>query len=103
MYNKIKEKETSFDVILMSCAAFGHILTHKCHSELKKDIVYLGGSIQEMFGIASKREKEAGFIKTNEYWITQIPDEYIPKNCVPPEGGCFWQNSDAYFYPRLWK
>ena len=90
MYNKIKEKETSFDVILMSCAAFGHILTHKCHSELKKDIVYLGGSIQEMFGIASKREKEAGFIKTNEYWITQIPDEYIPKNCVPPEGGCFW-------------
>ena len=53
-------------------------------------ILYLGGSIQEMFGIASKREKEAGFIKTNEYWITQIPDEYIPKNCVPPEGGCFW-------------
>jgi hypothetical protein len=90
MYNKIKEKEDSFDVILMSCAAFGHILTHKCHSELKKDIVYLGGSIQEMFGIASKREKEAGFIKTNEYWITHIPDEYIPKNCVPPEGGCFW-------------
>ena len=90
MYNKIKEKEDSFDVILMSCAAFGHILTHKCHSELQKDIVYLGGSIQEMFGIASKREKEAGFIKTNEYWITQIPDEYIPKNCVPPEGGCFW-------------
>ena len=90
MYNKIKEKEGSFDVILMSCAAFGHILTHKCHNELKKDIVYLGGSIQEMFGIASKREKEAGFIKTNEFWITQIPDEYIPKNCVPPEGGCFW-------------
>jgi hypothetical protein len=90
MYNKIKEKEDSFDVILMSCAAYGHILTHKCHSELKKDVVYLGGSIQEMFGIASKREKEAGFIKINKYWITQIPDEYIPKNCVPPEGGCFW-------------
>ena len=103
MYNKIKEKETSFDVILMSGAAFGHILTHKCHSELKKDIVYLGGSIQEMFRIASKREKEAGFIKTNEYWITQISDEYIPKNCVPPEGGCFWQNSDAYFYPTFRK
>ena len=63
MYNKIKEKETSFDVILMSGAAFGHILTHKCHSELKKDIVYLGGSIQEMFGIASKREKRQDLLR----------------------------------------
>ena len=90
MFNKIKEKKDEFDVILMSCAAYGHILTHKCDVELQKDIVYLGGSIQEFFGIASKREKEAGFIKINEYWITEIPDEYIPKNCVPPEGGCFW-------------
>ena len=57
MYNKIKEKEDSFDVILMSCAAFGHILTHKCHSELKKDIVYLAGSIQEMFGNSFKTRK----------------------------------------------
>lgn len=90
MFNKIKEKKDEFDVILMSCAAFGHILTHRCDTELNKDIVYLGGSIQELFGIASKREKEAGFIKINEYWITEIPDEYVPKNCVPPEGGCFW-------------
>ena len=43
-----------------------------------------------MFGISSKREREAGFIKENEYWIREIPDEYVPKNCVPPEGGCFW-------------
>ena len=88
MWNKIKEKD--FDIALLSCAAYGHILTHKIHSELKKDVIYVGGNIQEIFGIASKREKEAGHIKPNEYWITTIPDEYIPKNCVLPEGGCFW-------------
>lgn len=88
MWEKIKEKD--FDIALLSCAAFGHILTHKIHSELKKDAIYVGGNIQEIFGIASKREKEAGNIKPNEYWITTIPDEYIPKNCVLPEGGCFW-------------
>lgn len=88
MFNKIKEID--FDIAILSCAAYGHILTHKIHSELNKDVVYIGGNIQEMFGILSKREKEAGFIKSNEYWITEIPDEYIPKNCILPEDGCFW-------------
>lgn len=90
MYNKIKEKQDMFDIVLLSCAAYGHILTHKVHAELKKDSIYVGANIQEMFGISSKREREAGFIKENEYWIRKIPDEYIPKDCVPPEGGCFW-------------
>ena len=90
MFNLIKEKSDNFDIVLLSCAAYGHILTHKVHSELKKDSIYVGANIQEMFGISSKREREAGFIKENEYWIREIPDEYVPKNCVPPEGGCFW-------------
>ena len=56
------EKKDEFDVILMSCAAFGHILTHKCDTELNKDIVYLGGSIQEMFGIWFKISYFQGLI-----------------------------------------
>ena len=33
---------------------------------------------------------QSGININNIYWITEIPDEYVPKNCVPPEGGCFW-------------
>jgi len=90
MFNLIKEKSDNFDIVLLSCGAYGHILTHKVHSELKKDSIYVGANIQEMFGISSKRERDAGFIKENEYWIREIPDEYVAKNCVPPEGGCYW-------------
>jgi len=83
-------KNTEFDIAILSCGSYGHMLTHRIDLELNKDAIYIGGNIQEMFGILCKREKDAGFIKPNEYWITTIPEEYIPSDYKTIEDGCYW-------------
>lgn len=83
-------KNIDFDIAILGCGAYGHMLCHKIDSELKKDAIYVGGSIQTLFGIISSREKEHGKIKYNNYWITEIPDEYKPINYKQIENGCYW-------------
>jgi hypothetical protein len=83
-------KQCDFDIAILGCGAYGHMLCHKIHSELNKDAIYVGGSIQTMFGILSSREKKHGKIKYDEHWITNIPEEYKPKNYKLVEDGCYW-------------
>jgi hypothetical protein len=83
-------KKIDFDIAVLGCGAYGHILCHKIDKELNKDAIYVGGSIQTLFGIISSREKEHGKIKYNEYWITDIPQEYRPNNYKLIENGCYW-------------
>ena len=83
-------KQIDFDIAILGCGAYGHMLCHKIDTELKKDAIYVGGSIQTLFGIISSREKEHGKIKYNDYWITEIPVEYRPKNYKLIENGCYW-------------
>ena len=66
------------------------MLCHKIDSDLKKDAIYIGGSIQTLFGIISSREKEHGKIKYDKNWISEIPDEYKPMNYKSIENGCYW-------------
>jgi hypothetical protein len=88
MFAEISQIE--FDIALLSCGAYGHMLCHKIDAELKKDAIYVGGSIQELFGIVSTREKDRGEIKYNKYWITEIPESYRPANYKSIENGCYW-------------
>jgi|LauGreDrversion4_2_1035121.scaffolds.fasta_scaffold599521_1 hypothetical protein len=88
IFNEIKNIE--FDIAILGCGAYGHMLCHKIDSELNKDAIYVGGSIQTLFGILSSREKEHGKVQYNEYWITTIPQEYKPKNYKLVENGCYW-------------
>ena len=88
MFNEIKAQD--FDIVLLGCGCYGHMLCHKIHSELNKDAIYLGGSIQTIFGILSAREKEHSNLPYNENWITTIPDEYKPRNYKMIENGCYW-------------
>jgi len=83
-------KQIDFDIAILVCGAYGHMLCHKIDTELKKDAIYVGGSIQTLFGIISSREKEHGKIKYNDYWISEIPVEYRPKNYKLIENGCYW-------------
>jgi hypothetical protein len=83
-------KQLDFDIALLGCGAYGHMLCHKISEHLCKDAIYIGGSIQTLFGILSSREKQHGKIKYNEYWITSIPEEYKPKNYKLVEDGCYW-------------
>ena len=83
-------KKIDFDIAILGCGAYGHMLCHKIDTELNKDAIYVGGSIQTLFGIISSREKEHGKIKYNEYWISDIPIEYRPVNYKLIENGCYW-------------
>ena len=83
-------KKIDFDIAILGCGAYGHMLCHKIDKELKKDAIYVGGSIQTLFGIISSREKEHGKINYNEYWISDIPVEYRPTNYKLIENGCYW-------------
>jgi len=88
IFDLIKEKD--FDIAILGCGSYGHMLCHRIDNDLKKDAIYVGGNIQEMFGILCEREKNAGFIKPNEFWITDIPKEYRPTNFKLVENGCYW-------------
>jgi hypothetical protein len=83
-------KKVDFDIALLGCGAYGHMLCHRIHSELGKDAIYIGGSIQTIFGILSKRELESSKLPVNDYWITDIPEEYKPPNYKQIENGCYW-------------
>ena len=83
-------KQIDFDIAILGCGAYGHMLCHKIDKELNKDAIYVGGSIQTLFGIISSREKEHGKIKYNDYWISDIPLEYRPPNYKLIENGCYW-------------
>ena len=88
IFNEIKNID--FDIAILGCGAYGHMLCHKIDTELNKDAIYVGGSIQTLFGIISSREKEHGKIKYDENWISEIPDEYKPVNHKLIENGCYW-------------
>jgi hypothetical protein len=83
-------KSIDFDIALLACGSYGHMLCHKIHDELNKEAIYVGGSITNLFGILTTRERESNKIVTNEFWITEIPDEYKPPNYKMVENGCYW-------------
>jgi hypothetical protein len=83
-------KNIDFDIALLGCGAYGHMLCNLIDGELKKDAVYVGGNIQTIFGILNEREKNVNNPEINEYWITDIPEEYKPPNYKMIENGCYW-------------
>lgn len=90
VFAEIEKLSNNFDIALLSCGAYGHMLCHKIDAVLKKDAIYVGGSIQELFGIVSTREKNRGEVEYNEYWIHEIPESYRPPNYKAIENGCYW-------------
>jgi hypothetical protein len=83
-------RNIDFDIALLGCGAYGHMLCHRIHEELNRDAIYIGGSIQTIFGILSKREKDCSNLPVNEHWITEIPEEYKPAKYKSIEKGCYW-------------
>lgn len=87
IFDQVKDKD--FDIALLGCGAYGHMLTHKIH-EMGKDAIYVGGCITNIFGILSSRERKHTDMKINEYWIAEIPVKYRPPNYKDIEDGCYW-------------
>lgn len=91
IFETIKQKD--FDIAILGCGAYGHMLVHKICSELNKEAIYIGGSVTNLFGILSTRELKHGMgkdITLNEYWITTIPESFRPTNYKQIEDGCYW-------------
>jgi len=91
IFNEVKQKQ--FDLAIIGCGSYGHMLTHKIHKELNKDAIYIGGTVTNLFGILSSRELKYGMgkdVKLNKYWITSIPESYRPSNYKNIEDGCYW-------------
>lgn len=86
-------KKADFDVAVLGCGVYGHMLTHRIHHELGKDAVYIGGCVTNLFGVLSSREKNIGMgkdVALNEYWVLTIPEKYRPANFKDIEDGCYW-------------
>ena len=88
LYGEIEGKD--FDIAILGCGTYGHPLCDWIDSRLGKDAIYLGGSIQTIFGILSKRERECSNLPVDENWVTEIPEEYRAENYKMIENGCYW-------------
>lgn len=88
---KTKIKDINFDIALVSCGGFGMIICNYIFSELQKSAIYVGGSLQLLFGIMGKRWEENLTVRLlkNNYWCYPR-DEDKPKNYNLIENGCYW-------------
>lgn len=83
-------QKMDFDVALLGCGAYGLPLSAAI-GKMGKQAVYLGGSLQLLFGIKGSRWKNHPVISKfyNEYWT--YPDaEDIPPDAQRVEGACYW-------------
>jgi len=87
---KGKIKDINFDLALVSCGAYSHLLVPFIADELNKDaITSFATIITDAFGIYSKRSGNRSESNTAKFWL-QIPDEYKPENFMKIENGCYW-------------
>ena len=95
VYEDIEKLKDDFDIAIISFGAYSNLLAHYININLNKDIVTTGGNISTWFGILNVRTKEF-HIKNNvildneEYYITEVPEEYKPKDYMKIENGCYW-------------
>lgn len=83
IWSEILAIKDKFDTALVSCGPMGCIITDRIH-KLNKNAIYMGSGLHNMFGISVGNPK-------NEYWISEIPKEYIPENYEKIEGGRYWK------------
>ena len=88
MKSEIDKK--SFDIALLGCGAYALPLAAHI-KRIGKKAVHMGGVLQFLFGITSKRYDE------NEEYKPYITEHFVypdasdrPKNASAVEGGCYW-------------
>lgn len=91
--DSMKERisDTSFDVAIIGCGAYGFPLAAHV-KRLGRISIHMGGATQSLFGIIGKRwETVYGYSGTlyNENWSRPLPSEY-PRDGDKMEGGAYW-------------
>lgn len=89
-YMKEEIKKIDFDVALLGCGAYGLPLSVEI-KKMGRQAIYLGGSLQLLFGIKGARWESHPVISKlfNPYWVYPNAED-IPKNAEKVEGGCYW-------------
>ena len=83
-------KKLDFDIALLGCGAYGLPIAREI-KKMGKQAVYVGGSLQILFGIKGKRWEENELSRLfNEHWVYPS-DEDRPKNAELVEGSCYWK------------
>ena len=92
-YIKLDKLRNSYDVALLSCGGYGNIISNYIFTEHKKSAIYMGGTLQMLFGILGRRwlleRPDVIRIFMNKYW-TRLKDAEKPKGYTNIEGGCYW-------------
>jgi hypothetical protein len=87
---KGKISNTTFDIALIGCGAYGLPLAAHV-KRLEKQAVHLAGWLQVLFGIKGRRWSDDPRVSKfmNSYWVHPLPSE-APQNYKKIEGGCYW-------------
>jgi hypothetical protein len=80
-----------FDVGIVSCGAYTHLLVPYISDTLGKDAFTSNACIiADSFGIITKRHGlSPEYQNTAKYWIN-VPEKYKPEGYEKIEGGCYW-------------
>lgn len=83
-------KKHDFDVALLGCGAYGMPLASRI-KKMGKQVIYMGGVLQMLFGIRGKRWDNIPEAKAlyNSYWVDPDPS-LKPKRADTVEEGCYW-------------
>lgn len=87
---KFEINKKDFDIALLGCGAYALPLAAHV-KRIGKKAVHMGGVLQFLFGITSKRYDESDEYKPyiNEFFVhPDVKDR--PKNASVVEGGCYW-------------
>lgn len=87
-------RELDFDVALLSCGGYGLPLCNFIYEKLGKSAVYMGGSLQLLFGVYGNRWANHGVVgplikAPGSGWV-RPSDAERPANYQRVEGGCYW-------------
>lgn len=80
-----------FDVAFVSCGGFGMPICNFIFSELNKNVLYIGGSLQLFFGVMGSRWQSNNKVISliNDYWCYPENSDK-PTNIKLVENGCYW-------------
>ena len=90
-YMKGRISDTTFDVAIIGCGAYGFPLAAHV-KRIGKKAVHLGGATQILFGIKGKRWEEDNYYAENifnEHWVRPSKHE-TPERSSIIEGNCYW-------------
>ena len=88
-------EEFDFDIALVSCGGFGMIISDYIYSDLKKNVMYIGGGLQLFFGIKGNRWINHPKISKlmNDKWCSVMNEDKpstLSNNPRVCENNCYW-------------